>query len=156
MLLHNMPHVCYRWLIVMSIFLHFCHPSTLTLLIVVSIFSVDSLGHTHFSPFPLHSKGTALGKHGSLLLIIEQVWELLLSSLFKGNFSACSETVLVNIADIPIGKAPASKTIVVANHNSIWTDRSIWWGSESNPVWLEALAEKKCSGQWTTWTVAVD
>ncbi len=29
-------------------------------------------------------------------------------------------------------------------------------GSESNPVCLEALAEKGCSGQWTTWTVAVD
>ena len=33
-----------------------------------------SLRQTHFSPFPLHSKGTALGKHVSLLLIIEQVW----------------------------------------------------------------------------------
>ena len=63
--------VCYLWLIVMSIFLHFC--STLTLLIDVSLFSVESLGQTHFSPFPLHSKGTALGKHGSLLLIIERV-----------------------------------------------------------------------------------
>jgi hypothetical protein len=38
---------------------------------------------------------------------------------FQGKFSARSETVLVNIADIPIGKAPASKTVVVANHNSI-------------------------------------
>ncbi len=65
-------HVCYLWLIVMSIFLHFC--STLTLLIDVSLFSVDSLGQTHFSPFPLHSNGTALGKHGSLLLIIKRVW----------------------------------------------------------------------------------
>ncbi len=37
--------------------LHFCHSSTLTLLIVVSLFSIDSLGHTHFSPFPLHSNG---------------------------------------------------------------------------------------------------
>ena len=35
-----------------------------------------SLRQTHFPPFPLHSKGTALGKHGhgSLLLIIERVW----------------------------------------------------------------------------------
>jgi len=64
-------HVCYLWLIVMSIFLHFW--STLTLLIDVSLFSVDSLGQTHFSPFPLHSNGTALGKHGSLLLIIKRV-----------------------------------------------------------------------------------
>jgi hypothetical protein len=31
-------HICYLWLIVMSIFLHFC--STLTLLIDVSLFSV--------------------------------------------------------------------------------------------------------------------
>ena len=68
--LSSHSHVCYLWLIVMSIFLHFC--STLTLLIDVSLFSVE-LGQTHFSPFPLHSKGTALGKHGSLLLIIERV-----------------------------------------------------------------------------------
>ncbi len=32
----------------------------------------------------------------------------------KGKFSARSETVLVNIAAILSGKAPASKTIVVA------------------------------------------
>jgi hypothetical protein len=42
--------------------------------LLCQFFSVNSLGHTHFSPFPLHSKGTALGKHGSLLLIIERVW----------------------------------------------------------------------------------
>jgi hypothetical protein len=79
-------HVCYLWLIVMSIFLHFC--STLTLLIDVSLFSVDSLGQTHFSPFSPHSKGTALGKHGSLLLI------MLLSGIFQVKFSARSETLL--------------------------------------------------------------
>jgi hypothetical protein len=32
-------HVCQLWLFVMSIFLHFCDPSALTLLIVVSFFS---------------------------------------------------------------------------------------------------------------------
>ena len=37
-----------------------------------------------------------------------------LSSLFEGKCSACSETVLVNIAAILSGKAPASKKIVVA------------------------------------------
>jgi hypothetical protein len=68
--LSSHSHVCYLWLIVMSIFLHFC--STLTLLIDVSLFSVKSLGQNHFFPFPLHSKGTALGKHGSLLLAPDQ------------------------------------------------------------------------------------
>ena len=70
--LSSHSHVCYLWLIFMSISLHFC--STLTLLIDVSLCWLISLGQTHFSPFPLHSKGTALGKHGSLLLIIERVW----------------------------------------------------------------------------------
>jgi hypothetical protein len=57
-----------------SISLNFC--STLTLLIDVSFCSLISLGQTHFSPFPQHSKVTTLRKHGSLLLIIdiERVW----------------------------------------------------------------------------------
>jgi hypothetical protein len=42
-------HVCYLWLIVMSNFFHFC--STLTLLIDVSLFSVDSLGQQTHSLF---------------------------------------------------------------------------------------------------------
>jgi hypothetical protein len=63
-------HVCYLWLIVMSIFLHFCHLSTLTLLIVVSFVSVASNKVTSsFLPFPLYSKGdTTIGKHGGCLL----------------------------------------------------------------------------------------
>ena len=51
--LSSHSHVCYLWLIVMSIFLHFCHPSTLTLLIIVSIF-FSRLSWTH-SLFPFSS-----------------------------------------------------------------------------------------------------
>ena len=87
--LSSHSHVCYLWLIVMSSFCHFC--STLTLLIDCHVNFPPFLSslHSHFVDccvtffqstlldtltFPLFLctlMGTALGKHGSLLLIID-------------------------------------------------------------------------------------
>ncbi len=78
-----------------------------------------------------------------------------LSSLFEGK-SARSETVLMNIAAILSDKAPASKTIVVVI--IILFEGIGQYDGAVSPILcsLEALAEKGCSGQWTTWTVVVD
>ena len=53
----------------------------------------------------------------------------------------------MNIAVILSGKAPASKTIVVVII-ILFELIGQYDGGESNPVCLEALAEKGCSGQW--------
>ena len=77
-----------------------------------------------------------------------------LSSLLKGIYSARSETVLVNIAAILSGKAPASKTIVVAI--IILFERIGQYDGAVSPIlcaWRRSAVDSGRLGRWW-WTMA--